>query len=235
MSTNPNILHYLSLSTAAKEVRGVYTSGVTFMDAYPALKPIEYDSYLRHYISNNTPFIFEKRPLLGEMISQYLADKLRIDPADVKIIGSAKTGFSMDPSNYGRPFGVLSDLDFALINEELFSKAIDEFSLWATRYEGGKEQPLNEREKMYWEENKVLVANNIKKGFIDSYKIPNRESYPIVRNLNSALSLIFLNLRQQQHISIKRVSARIYKNKISYYKRIRLNTQHIFELVGKKI
>ena len=104
-------------------ISSIYTSSEQFKVCYERLIGLEQNSLISHVIVNNTPFVFKDIPLLYEQIIQYLSDLLSIESGSIKLIGSAKTGFSVSPSpNYGKIFSEKSDLDFTIINEVVFEK-----------------------------------------------------------------------------------------------------------------
>lgn len=72
----------------------------------------------------------------------------------VLIVGSAKTGFSLDPDNYFVPFRAKSDIDIVVVHEGLFDEAWHTMLAWdyltiknRTKQE---EQWLNKRHDEVW-------------------------------------------------------------------------------------
>lgn len=55
---------------------------------------------------------------------QHVASALGVSSSasGVLIVGSAKTGFSLDPDNYFVPFGETSDIDVVVVHERLFDQ-----------------------------------------------------------------------------------------------------------------
>ena len=101
-----DIRDYINLSETANSINNSYSVPADFKDYYNNIDNNEKKSLVRHFIVNNIPFAFKDKPILYEQITQYLADKLNISPTEVKLIGSAKTGFSISPlPDYGRTFG----------------------------------------------------------------------------------------------------------------------------------
>ena len=78
--------------------------------------------------------ILERRPWIFDAVESYqawrtsVASQLGVEPDNVRIVGSAATGFSLSPLKPGRPFrrlenaagGQTSDIDIALIAPSLF-------------------------------------------------------------------------------------------------------------------
>lgn len=223
-----NIRKYLAISEDSKSINSIYVSSDTFRTCYKNLLELEQKSLISHVIINNTPFIFKDIPLLYEQVIQYLSDLLKIRNESIKLIGSAKTGFSVSPPpNYGKPFSEKSDLDFTIINETIFEELCKEYIIWKDAYTNNIENPKNDREKKYWDDNLTLLQTNIDKGFIDTYKIPNREICPITRKINNAMYLITLKLKEYHDIKVSKASVRVYKDHDFFWRQLKINTDQI--------
>ncbi|MGI4899565.1 MAG: hypothetical protein ACRYFT_13430 [Janthinobacterium lividum] len=227
-----NILNYINLSEASNGIVNVYSTSTEFRDYYYAISDSEKISIIRHFIINNIPYAFKEKPVLYEQLIQYFADKLEISTNDIKLIGSAKTGFSMSPPpNYGKEFGGHSDLDFSIINSDIFFTLEAEFNTWADQCKN-KEISSTAKQELYWNQNLYEVPKyQLKNGFIDSYKIPNRSSFPTTQKLNNSLFLISTNLNKHHSIEVKGASVRVYKSWNSFIKKLNQN----IELIMNKI
>ncbi len=222
-----NIKSYLKLSEKAEKITGTFTTPNNLLSTYLELEALEQKSYINHFIINNNPFIFEDIPLLYQQIVQYLSEELNVENADIKLIGSAKTGFSISPEpNYGKPFSEKSDLDFTIFNESLFIELENEFSLWAKEYKNGNLLP-RESEIKYWKDNLNIVQKNLNRGFIDTYKIPNRNLFPLTMKINNILYLIQFKLNEFYRIKSSKGSLRVYKNESLFLNQLKLNTEFI--------
>lgn len=225
-----DIQDYLLLSDAAKSVNVIFTNPKDFSEQYEMLYQHEKRSYLRHFFVNNLAYLFSDRPILYEQILQYLADKLGTSTSNIRLVGSGKIGFSMDkPPKYGTPFGPHSDLDFSIIDEEIFLKLEDEFYSWEEQYKAGLDLPKSEREKRYWDENLSVVPNQLKNGFIDTYKIPNHSPFELTRKINNCLYLIGDNLSRIHRIPNKKTSARVFSSWDVFLKRLKMNSEYVFK------
>jgi hypothetical protein len=226
-----NIRLYINLSKKAKTISNLYEEPMKFFENYFDLEPLEQQSYINHLIVNNVPYAFKHIPLLYEQIVQYLADEIGLDYIDIKLIGSAKTGFSISPKpNYGNPFSDKSDLDFSIINESLFHNLTIEFNLWVELYTNAEIVPKKAEEK-YWDENLKSVTRTIKRGFIDTYKIPNRIMFSITQKINNSLFLITFKLNELHQIKNTKASVRVYKDWDAFYKQLRINTECILSKI----
>lgn len=221
-----NIIDYIKLSTEAKGVKTIYAESDVFLNKYYKINDLEQKSYLNHMLINNVHYAFKDNPLLYENLTQYLGDKLGVSKNQIKLIGSAKTGFSISPRpNYGKKFSENSDLDFAIIDEKIFNDSVNEFKLWKKNFDDGLYP--KELQNKYWIANFENLKHQTKKGLLDTYKIPNFSDFVVVQGINNSLSLIVSNLETHHNIKVKNASARVYKNWETFFKQLRLNTEHV--------
>lgn len=178
---------------------------------------------------SNFCYAFKIKPIVYEQITQYLADKFNINKNGIVLIGSAKTGFAIDPQNYGRKFSEDSDLDFAIVDKVLFENSVKDYRLWRSKT-NNNEYPDNIKNK-FWISNQKNLKSQIKKGFIDTYKIPNFSEFNTTQQVNQSLSLIVINLKKYQDISVKEASVRIYKDWGIFQKQLRLNIEHVLKKI----
>ena len=227
-----DIRDYMTLSKTAISINSSYSVAADFKHYYNNIDDKEKKSLVRHFIVNNVPFAFKSKPILYEQITQYLADKLQISPTEVKLIGSAKTGFSISPlPDYGRIFGQHSDLDFSIINEELFNRLEDEFNNWSDLYRAKEINAFNTREESYWVQNLDSGPRQLKNGFIDTHFIPNRDQFSMTRKINNSLRLIQKYIDEKHGIQVKKVSASIYRSWYSFAGRLNRNTESVMKNV----
>ncbi len=227
-----NILNYFNLSEPSERITNIYATPDDFKDFYHAISENEKRSVIRHFIINNVPYAFKEKPILYEQLVQYLADKLQISTNDIKLIGSAKTGFSVSPlPDYGRRFGQHSDLDFSIINEDIFFSLEREFNNWADQYNNKTIFPNNARQESFWNSNLYEVPRyQLKNEFIDTYRIPNWSQFSMAKNINNSLALIAINLKNIHSLEIKQASVRVYKSWGSFSRKVNQN----IDIVMKK-
>lgn len=220
------ISNYLKLSKEANDIYNIYISADEFKQKYMNLVGFEQGALISHIILNNLPFVFRSKPILYEMIVKYLSDVLNVNNKSIYLIGSAKTGFSMSPGDdYGKQFSENSDLDFTIVDENLFNKLANEFIIWRRAYLiDGTYKPKSDKQEVYWKANILLLEKNINRGFLDPYKIPNIDICPGVMNINNIMYLIYKKLDEYHGIKIKGVSVRVYKNENAFINQLSLNT-----------
>ena len=211
-----NINDYFFLTKDAKNVTSEFTAADDFYTKYNAIHARERKAYIRFYIINNGQFAFQKMPLLFERLVDYLSAQLNVRTSDIKLIGSAKTGFSISsPPGFGKSFGTTSDLDLSIINENIFFTLNKEFEEWASKYKSGKIFPSNPGEEKYWPNNLNAGANQLKNGYFDTKYIPNRDDFVHTRNI--------------------KVTARIYKNWDYFLNKLEFNTNDVMMKVKNEI
>lgn len=228
-----NIINYLQTSSEfGKPIDQVETAKF-LKDNYFTLADNERKSLLNFLIISNFCFAFKTKPLVYEQITQYLADKFTLNKNQIILLGSARTGFAIDPNNYGRKFSENSDLDFAIINENLFNDCVKDFNFWKSKNDNG-EYDENLKGK-FWEANQINLKFQIKRGFIDTYKIPNFLEFTTAQPLNQSLSLIVANLLKYHNIKVKEASVRIYKDWNTFHRQLKINVESVLEKIHNKI
>ena len=233
-----NVGNFICSSKALSKVKGFFIKPNDFLKAYSDLDDIGRRSLVYHYIMDNSPFAFTavyEKPILFEQVRQYISIMLDVDINHVKLIGSTKTGFRMDCNDYGAIYREESDLDFMIIDESLFRKLTVEFDIWKSAYVERKEvQPRSIYEKQCWDDNICKLPHNIRYGFIDTYKMPNRpQLLPVTQRVNNTMSLIVKKLKEEQKFLTKRASMRVYKDIDSFYCQQCRNIESIIRIIRK--
>ena len=171
----------------------------------------------RLWLSEGIPFAFRGQPALYESVRSWLAAKLDVNPKEVNLTGSARIGQALNPSKHGTPFGEHSDLDIFVVSESLFGKIASDFNKWSFDFECGKELPSNEREREFWRANNERGPNLIRRGFLDSYIVPNRHNYLATKNIAQTMFLLKGKLDITAGAPrVKSASIRCYKDWASF-------------------
>lgn len=225
-----DIRNYSRLSHTAISIVDLFATPKEFLNYYRNVNSIENKALIRHFIVNNMPYAFKEKPLLYEQMTQYIADKLNITPTEIKLIGSAKTGFSINPNpDYGKVFGTHSDLDFSIISIKLFQELETEFRNWVDQYESKILKPSNLTEETYWKQNVDSGRRQFEKGFIDTKFIPNREPFKLTREINNSMWHIKNSLQLNHKIIVTKATASIYKDWNSFASRLNRNTKSVMD------
>lgn len=75
---------------------------------------------VRKYLCHGAPYIFEAHDELYLDLKDKVADFFKVSTLNVVIIGSSKLGFSIKPDQLWKHIHQESDIDIAIINEEVF-------------------------------------------------------------------------------------------------------------------
>lgn len=224
-----NITDYLHESSISEASIEIARTSDFLKNNYSKLTNHEKKSLLNFLLIGNFCFAFNKRPIVYEQITQYIADKFNLIKSQIVLIGSAQTGFAIDPKDYGREFSEKSDLDFAIVNTTLFEKASNDFKLWIKKTENNEySESVKNR---YWRDNQINLKSQIKKGFFDTYKIPNFPEFKTTQQINNCLSLVVLNLETRYSMKVKGGSVRIYKDWNTFNNQVRINIESVLKKI----
>jgi hypothetical protein len=229
---NEVIMQPFSVSSALKSFKDTYPSAEDIVNAVWKGRIEDRLAIARLWLSEGIPFAFQAQPALYEIIRSWLASRLAIDPKEVTLIGSGRQGQSMSPDHdFGRPFGLHSDLDIGAVSSNLFEKLRNVFHSWADDYESGVVVPSNPREKKFWDGNLSLCPNTVIRGFIDADKIPRLDRYPIVQTIGQAMFLLPGKLRCTVGApDVKKATFRVYRDWGAFARQLAFN----LEIIARK-
>ncbi|CNH46195.1 Uncharacterised protein [Yersinia intermedia] len=181
------------------------------------------EAIARLWLSEGIPFAFKTAPALYEVVRTWLGAKLKVDPKEIHLSGSARLGQSLAPYKRGTVFGKHSDLDFFIVSSDLFSRLEVDFNNWSSHYENGTLHP-SVKEAIFWEDNNKRGKIILGRGFIDSKMIPNRNEY----SSNKIIAQSMWELKQKLDATqcapaIKSASVRCYKDWKSYVRQVVLS------------
>jgi len=81
-------------------------------------QPLE--EVVNRYVFTGSPFAFRDSPAKLDILRRHLVRCLDVQEANVIVVGSAQTGFSLDPNAFPREFHDGSDIDVLVVDEKLF-------------------------------------------------------------------------------------------------------------------
>jgi hypothetical protein len=196
---------------------------------------VEKKSILRLWITEGIPFAFRKYPMIYEEIRVWLAESLNINEKEITIIGSARTGYSLSSyPKYGYQYNKDSDLDFSIISNDLFDRLSSEFNKWIVDYSNMTVKPRNETEQKYWEKNKQEVPGHIRRGFIDSNKVPYWDSYPTAQKMGQTTYVLKERIKMTKDApETDKVTIRVYKNWDDFIKQLLINLDFMIKSFEK--
>jgi hypothetical protein len=71
---------------------------------------------------DQAPYVFEPMPAKWDTFRDELVSDLKVSRGDIRVVGSARFGFSMKPWNQLRSFRDKSDIDVVIVNPGLFDQ-----------------------------------------------------------------------------------------------------------------
>jgi hypothetical protein len=129
------------MPVTVEELRGLISSRPT-------------DEVVDVHVFGGDAYVFRETPADYQLLLTDLGTSLRLNPAAITIVGSAKLGFSMDPEAFGTPFREESDVDVVVVDPDRFDRIW--YALIAWEYglapqKGYKQQWLKRRhEDVFW-------------------------------------------------------------------------------------
>lgn len=114
------------------------------------------DVVAKKLFEERNAFVFRNEVEKYSVLRSRIAEPLSVTPESVRIIGSALTGFSLSPDNFGRAFSDASDVDVVVVSETLFDSAWSTILRWHYPRRGGhldavdKDWMSQRRREIYW-------------------------------------------------------------------------------------
>lgn len=210
-----------------------YPSPDEFAQACKLLSSHSRIGVIRLFIAEGVPRAFERLPTLFESVRDFIAQRLSVEPRNITIVGSARIGYSLaPPPHYGTLFNPNSDLDFTLVCTSLFGNLAQVFEQWNSDVVAGRERTRNAREEGFWADNLKRLPQNIRSGFIDPYKIPNR--YELSVRLSQTMWLVKERLhRTPSAPMIRRASLRVYRDWDAFSRQQLFNIRDMLSKLGQ--
>jgi hypothetical protein len=209
----------------------VSTQLATLLDSYPEAKSLvdaavtggeqSKIAIARLWLSEGIPYAFRNKPALYESVRSWLGTRLGVDPKEIHLTGSARIGQSLAPKKLGEIFGDHSDLDIFIVSHNLFERMKADFNHWSYEFEGGLVQPSNDKERRFWEDNNQRGPKLIQRGFLDSNMVPNRATYPTIKNIAQTMWLLKGKLDiTEKAPRVRSASVRCYIDWVSYVRQM---------------
>lgn len=210
---------------SCKRLREPYPESALLGQVITGIRRLELLSIIRLWFSEGIPFAFRANPMLYEAIREWMAMRLQINPKAITLIGSARIGYSMSPRpQYGREFGMDSDLDFSAVDEKLFTRVVNDYNSWESDVDAGRVAPRNSRERRFWEDNLKRVPDNVARGFIDPYKVPCWNRYPTIVAVLDMLYLLQERLKVTPDAPVmSQATLRVYRDWNAFFQHMCLN------------
>jgi len=182
----------------------------------------------RQWLSEGVPWAFRLHPSLFEVVREWFAERMAVDPKDITLTGSARVGESLSPKSLGRSFGASSDLDWAVVSCQLFNVCAASFERWRGELEDGEVRAPGQHQERLWRENIGVCSANVRRGFVDPHKVPLLPRYRETQELMQTLWTLDKKLAATPEApAVKRSTLRVYKSWESYVRQTSMNLQMI--------
>lgn len=204
-----------------------------FLRNYKNKDAIEIEEFIRLWFTEGVPWVFRNCPWLYERVRTIISKDLSIEFNGIFMIGSGKLRWSLSPNRFLKEYNFCnpSDLDFTIVNDDLFQRMKIDFEEWKELVESGvytlKDGCENDNMKKW-------LPSNTKRGFIDMYKLPvdikelkTRQLFP---NLVVKLGKMFqdyLGYNFPDKKSHMKITFRIYQNWDSFLRQNLINLNDI--------
>ena len=170
-------------------------------------QPLE-ETVQKHIFSGH-PFAFRANPSTLTVLTNHLNKQLNLQPTNICVVGSGKTGFSLNPNNFPRRFSSSSDIDVIAIDQLMFD------TVWTTLL---KWHYPRRRAKLYGDDR--LWIGHRKSDLYWGWFVPDKIrfdglSFPSVlkpiRDISANWFNAFQSLSQLDEFLGRNVSGRLYR------------------------
>lgn len=117
-------------------------------------RPLE--QVVHEEVFNAPAFVAQGDANAEQLLKDHLCSELPIQGQNISIVGSAKTGFSLSPDSFPRPFSPASDIDVLVVDDALFDEIWLSVLTWHYPRKGTHLQGLDRgwmlarRRGLYW-------------------------------------------------------------------------------------
>lgn len=123
------------------------------------------------YVFGGLPYYFRSDPQDFDLMRRLLAQSLGLSLDCFDVVGSGKTGFSLDPKNPFIPFHSRSDIDVLIVDAQMFDRYWYSLLAWAYPLQG--RMGTNDKEWWYAHKNDISLGK-VNPGF----RIPRSPALP---------------------------------------------------------
>jgi len=226
-----NIISPFTLSSSSLNLKGTYPTSQDIKDIFSNASETERYGIIRLWITEGIPYAFKDEPLIYENIRDFISKGVNVNSKDVTIVGSGRIGYSLKKKVWGKTFTHLSDLDFTIISNELFSKLVFDFKRWVSDIESKKLKPRAENELKGWLGSIEVVDRNIPKGFIYTKNLLPYSNYQTVRKCYGTMNKLQERLSKTQNApKISDASIRVYSDWKSCIRQLHVNFKTALDL-----
>lgn len=84
------------------------------------VQTVELRQLAEDHVLNGIPWVCRSHPEHYQALKLHIAVSLDIPPSEVMVVGSGRSGFSLSPDTFPRPFHAGSDIDVVVVSSRLF-------------------------------------------------------------------------------------------------------------------
>lgn len=216
---------------SSKHLVKAYPDSEQIKDVFTKASENERHGIVRLWITEGIPYAFKDNPLLYEEIRAFIANGVKVHPKEVTLVGSARIGYSLKPQVWGRTFTEASDLDFAIISNDLYIRLVNDFQKWVGDIETKKISARNPNQLKSWLGSILTVNLNISKGYIYTKNLFPHNYYPTVAHSYYSMGKLKERLSVTPNCpDISDLSIRIYSSWNSCIRQIKINLKSSLNL-----
>jgi hypothetical protein len=82
------------------------------------------------WIFGGAVYAFERNRGAMELLTSHLAERIQTSPENIRVVGSAKLGFSLNPDTFSRIYTDDSDIDVIIVDDRLFDAVWHSMLRW---------------------------------------------------------------------------------------------------------
>ncbi|POD76266.1 hypothetical protein BKM17_12450 [Pseudomonas syringae group genomosp. 3] len=166
------------------------------------------------WLSEGIPHAFSLSPAIYQQLRTDLSRKLSVGAKDISVVGSSRVGYSLAHYKFGKEFSHDSDLDLCVVNSGLYANIASDAERFIEHMASGITTANNQRTQDLWIANCRTLAENIKRGFVDTNKVPSiKDKYDQVYHIRNSLYFLGERLKVTQGAPhFKSISVRVYED-----------------------
>lgn len=186
------------------------------LDAVRCATEHELRALCRIYLLEGVPVVFDACPIEYENVRVSVAVGLGVEAGAVGLVGSARVGYSLNPTRFSRTFSPASGLDFAVVDAIVFTECIRDAAQWRDDVESGRRPPRNDIERRYWNATLATLDDIATRGHIDPKVILEHEDYRRVSEVRNTMRRAWRELTYLDHQY--KLSVRVYRDWDCFYR-----------------
>ena len=162
------------------------------------------------WVFGGAVYAFDQEPEAEDLLISHLAQRLGTERGNIRIVGSAKLGFSLSPDTFSRRFSEDSDIDVIVVDRDLFDTVWHSVLRWnyPRRQDRLIAPDFRFREarahEIYWG---WLQPDQIEFAHVSYVSL-----LTSVQELQARWFEVFRSLGRSQHFARRDVSGRLYRS-----------------------